>query len=232
MAGGRYRHGVARPAPLPPAPPPYPCPPPPPHQPAPLRPPVFDGREPYAPPGWEPRPKAESLLVLFGSIGLACLAAVVLLGGALWVFAHSGAPIRDTPRWGQFEDPAVIAAAQRGCARLEQGLAAIPAPAIGAPPARQRAAMDAENAAVERVVRQMRALGSQRLADDPPALDWVGDWEALVAARERYATDLVAGRPATFDMPVTAEGWQVVDRIDHAVPGCIVPERLYELPLG
>lgn len=168
------------------------------------------------------------LASIAGALGLVGVAVLGFFALLLWAFAHGGAPVRE-PAWEQLKDPVVVAAARQACARLAEDVAAIPAPRPGAPTARRTAAMTAENTAIDRLVRRMRGLGARRLEADPPALEWVGDWAALAGARERYAGDLVAGRPATFQMPRTPDGFRVVDRIDD-VPGCAVPERLYDLP--
>lgn len=63
-------------------------------------------------------------------------------------------------------------------------------------------AVRSENRAVDAMVRSVEALGHDALAQDDPALGWLADWEAVIALRETYAADLVAGRAASVVLPL------------------------------
>lgn len=210
MAKGRYRHG-ATPSAAPWTPPPPSAPPPPP-----------------LPPGWDPWAVAGSppQRNAFGDVAVTlaalALAGLVVVGFVLtfpYVMAHDR---QDGSESVTFTDPVVRQAADRACASLEDDLERIPRAPLTAPAARRRAAMDAENVAVARLVDRMRALGQDRLAADPAAGAWVSGWEALVEAREDYAAALGSTEGARFE--VLRDIGPIMRPIDDT--GCRPPLRL------
>lgn len=211
MAKGRYRHG----APPPPSPAPrVPAPPPPP--------------APSYPPGWDPwyvdapRESASrpALVVVGGLVALVLL--VLSFPAFLFLMGRNHARLREPQT---FDDPLVRNTADLACAALADDLERIPRAPLGAPVQRRRAAIDAENVAVERLVDRMRALGPERLAADPPADQWIADWEALRAARAAYAGALGSGDEALFDVPRDHRGRGVQVRMGET-GACGVPFRL------
>jgi len=80
-----------------------------------------------------------------------------------------------------------------------------------------------QDALVSRLVADLRGLGPAVLAADPPAEQWLADWEQLAAARRAYAG---TGARGTFTVPVE-DGLPITDRMDRVgVPACVVPTGL------
>lgn len=80
-------------------------------------------------------------------------------------------------------------------------------------------AVRSENRAVDAMVRSVEALGHDALAQDDPALGWLADWEAVIALRETYAADLVAGRAASVVLPLK-DGIPISRRMGEVAPEC------------
>jgi len=211
VANGRYRHGATPPRPKPPA-----------FAPAPPPPSYVPGQDPWAP--VDPAPTRSQLAVVVAAIGAFVLVSVIVLLMVVVSWARQERAAPPGPERA-FDDPVVRSTAGLACATLHEDLERIPRAPLTAPAARRRAAIDAENAAVERLVDRMRGLGQERLAADPPAADWVAGWEALVAARERYATSLGGPDPARFEVPLDGDGRSVPGRMSEA-GACGVPLRL------
>lgn len=71
----------------------------------------------------------------------------------------------------------VVAGAERACTEMRLALAQIP---VDAPPSERQTA---ENDAVLAMVASIRNVGESALRGDEPSLEWLDDWERLVAAR-------------------------------------------------
>jgi hypothetical protein len=209
VATGRYRHGAPPRVPSPPMPA-APVPPV-------ARPPVWDPWSAEAP--TEPVSR-RSVAAICGFVALGLL---VLLSPLL-IYA-AGSVYRRTQEPRTFDDPLVRNVASLACGTLHEDLERIPVAPTTAPVLRRRAAIDAENVAVTRLVDRMRALGPERLAADPPAAEWVAGWETLVAVRADVAAGLGEG---TYDAARDPRLRGLLARM-NAVDACRVPTRLVPL---
>ena len=73
---------------------------------------------------------------------------------------------------------------------------------------------------------QAAGQGQAVLESDPPTLDWLADWERLLAARAAYAQLIVEGRTPTLDIPEDPDGDDIYFRMDDA----FVQESTCEVP--
>ena len=145
------------------------------------------------------------------------LVTVGLVLSRLWSFATTDDPT-------VISNSDIVAVASRACAQMRESAAAAavgPAASVG-----QRVhALSAQDDAVMELVARMRALGGTRLSADAPAVEWVRDWEQLVAARDVYARALSAGRHPTLALP-EVDGRPLVDRLNDVGLNCRVPRVL------
>jgi hypothetical protein len=92
----------------------------------------------------------------------------------------------------------------------------------------QRATRVAEQAAVvQRFLAQVRAVGDAAIDDDEPAREWLGDWEALLRARQQAAA---SDFTAAFEVPRDGER-AITERMNAiGVSACRVPTGLTTAP--
>ena len=202
MGAGRYRQGAPRP--------PW----------AGTRPPAGGTPPPWGGTGSSPASTGRVVLAVGGALVL--VAAYV--GGMIAMAANNAGRFgADDTR---LDDPAVVAAAQRGCARLSAALDGFPRPAHGDTPREILAYLRAETQAIRALTAELHAVGSEVLAADPPAAAWLADWEALAAARDRYVVDTETHGAAFLRVPNGPDGRPVTERIAEVHGGCAVPDRL------
>ncbi|MBL7502252.1 hypothetical protein I6A84_25645 [Frankia sp. CNm7] len=129
------------------------------------------------------------------------------------------------------EEPAVSGPMAAACDDLRRSLAHV-APPLSDHPAHVVASMAAQDAAVATMIARDREIGQETLAGDPPALDWLADWEALLRARHEAERTLLGSqgdRQVTVVLP-TVDGYPITGRMADALPACAVPRALLELP--
>lgn len=111
------------------------------------------------------------------------------------------------------DDERIWAAAASGCSKV--------AGALDAGSASRQEAILAGNEAIGDLINGMEAVGHDRLASDPPALDWIEDWRHLAAERAAFAAALADDPGATFPVPQTDDGHPISGRMaDVAPPEC------------
>ena len=120
-------------------------------------------------------------------MGRAARRAAVGIGvaiGAVWAFGFWAYASHD--RMGFIDHPEVVDAAQSTCGEMRRRVDE--AGSLASADERR----SAENAAILDMTDEIRRVGVATLEDDRPALDWLRDWERLVAARK-------AGEPVPRD---------------------------------
>lgn len=117
------------------------------------------------------------------------------------------------------ELPEVSEAAETGCQDVAEALTA---------PVGDRADVIIHgNAAIERLIDRVTALGDSTLAYDSPAQQWLDDWRAIASARDDTLNDLRLGGPGSFAVPMTQDDYPITDRMIWASPQSC--ERAVEL---
>ncbi|MCK9902225.1 hypothetical protein CC117_24760 [Parafrankia colletiae] len=133
------------------------------------------------------------------------------------------------------EDAALVEPLTAACDEMKRSLAGLAPPPSGAP-TDVAASMAAQDAAVAAMIARDRAIGPETLDSDPPALDWLADWEALLRARGDTEHALLAGpagpggRSVAIIVPQTEDGYPITARMADALPACAVPSVLLEPP--
>jgi hypothetical protein len=148
---------------------------------------------------------------------LACL-----FGYSLWTFANSD-------HYGVLDDPKVTSVVETACTTMATSVEAVPVPPPGATPDEVAATLRAQNQALKTLTKTVRAVGKATLDGDHPAQRWLADWDTLTDLRERYATDLLAGKTASFVVP-TVDGVPITRRMSDSGVRCRVPQALTALP--
>ena len=146
---------------------------------------------------------------------------VCLNAFGLWTYVNAD-------HLGILNDPSVISVVEPACAKMAAAVRQVPVPPPGAPPAQVAAAIRSQNDAVRTLTKAVRALGNETLNGDDPAQAWLSDWDTLIVLRERYATDLLAGRTASFTLP-TIDGVPITQRMSDPGVACPVPPALTAL---
>ena len=127
----------------------------------------------------------------------------------------------------QLDTDALRDVAGPACVTMRTEIDALPALPVGATDEERQARLDVQRVAVERFVAQVRTVGDAALDDDEPAREWLGDWEALLQARQDFAT---AGFTGDFAVPVEG-GQPITMRMDDiGVDACQVPTALSTSP--
>lgn len=156
---------------------------------------------------------------------LAILVTIVgLIGGTTMLVVLISVGSRGIP--GLIDDTDVISVIERECQQMTSKVESLP---IHGTPRRQAQSMAAQNVAVEDMVADIRDLGADVLADDPPSEDWLADWERLVAAREAYAQIILEGGTPDLEIPDDSHGDDIYFRMDDAFiqkTTCEVPREL------
>ena len=123
-------------------------------------------------------------------------------------------------------DP-VPGAASRACTQLRADLDALPPLPAGATQSERQERLRVEDAAVRRLVDDVRRLGEPALRADLPAEDWLSDWTTLADARDAYAA---SGATGPFTPPLV-EGRPVNERMGRiGLDACVVPTALTTAP--
>jgi hypothetical protein len=118
-------------------------------------------------------------------------------------------------------------AAGSACITLRTELDAMPLLAPEATKEQRAARVTDQAAVVERFLAQVREVGDAALDDDEPAREWLGDWEALLRARQQVAA---SGFTAAFEIPKDGE-LAITERMnDIGVSSCQVPTGLTTAP--
>lgn len=155
----------------------------------------------FPPPPVSPRWKWLAILVtIVGLLGGGTMLAFIIAIGS------DGVP-------GLIDDSRVINVIERECRQMTSKVESLP---IRGTPRRQAQSIAAQNAAIEDMVADIRDLGAELLAGDPPTVDWLADWERLVAAREAYAQMIVEGQTPDLDVPEDSNGRDIYVRMDDA----------------
>lgn len=194
--------------------------------------PVLDELPPYPrPDDWLPPRSRERRREMNAALTavLSIAAMVVLLVLYAWVSGTTHAAMDDA--W-KIEDSALVEPLTAACDEMRRSLAGLAPPRSGAP-TEVAASMAAQDAAVAAMIARDRAIGPETLAGDPPALDWLADWEALLRARgdtERALLAGSAGRPVSIIVPWAEDGYPITGRMADALPACAVPGVLLGPP--
>lgn len=109
--------------------------------------------------------------------------------------------------------PEVSEAAETGCHDVTEALTA---------PSGDRAERITQgNAAIDRLIERMTALGDDVLSDDSPSHQWLDDGRALASARDDALRNRHLGGPGSFSVPMTEDGYPITDRMVRAGgPAC------------
>lgn len=148
------------------------------------------------------------------------LIGVFVLFLALWFLGLRA--MANADHLGILDDPVVTDAATTSCATLQADVATVRVPASASTTTRI-AGIRAEDAAITRLVATMRALGTERLAGDEPAVSWLEDWATLARLREKYADDLAAGGTPALTIP-TVDGIAISQRMADVATCPVVAE--------
>jgi hypothetical protein len=131
-------------------------------------------------------------------------------------YGSSGAP-------GLIDDTRIVDVIERECQQMTTKVESLP---IHGTPRRQAQSIAAQNVAIDDMVTDIRAMGPEALASDPPTEEWLADWERLVDAREAYAEEILDGSLPDLDIPTDDRGEDIYVRMDDAFIGessCEVP---------
>jgi hypothetical protein len=171
---------------------------------------VFDSRglPDYPPPqnAWQfPPPPVSSrwkwaaiAAMVFGLVGGSTMLAVTIAVGS------SGAP-------GLIDDTQLISVIEDKCQQMTTKVESLP---IHGTPRRQAQTIAAQNVAIEAMVDDIRSVGQDVLANDPPTDEWLADWGRLVKAREAYAEKILDGLLPDLTIPTDDRGEDIYVRMD------------------
>lgn len=151
--------------------------------------------------------------MVFGLLGVTTMIVVVVTVGS------TSAP-------GLIDDPELISVIERECQQMTSSVESLP---IHGTPRRQAQTIARQNVAVEDMVDDIRSVGQETLAGDPPSDEWLADWDRLVDAREAYAEEILEGSLAQLQVPTDDRGEDIDIRMDDVFIGgspCEVPEVL------
>jgi hypothetical protein len=127
---------------------------------------------------------------------------------------------------GAIDNPHLLSVIERECDRMTSRVESIE---IAGPPERQALAIADQNHAVDVMVAAIRDEGTETLEDDPPTVEWLADWDRLVAARTTFAKGILEGEVVALDIPDDDRGRDIYLRMDDVFFGdssCEVPEIL------
>lgn len=138
---------------------------------------------------------------------VAVTVAVVALFGSILLYAKISGEAHDYRR---LDDAQIRDAAAAGCLGVTQ--------ALSRESGDRQERIVGGNAAIDELVRGVEELGTRTLADDEPALDWIADWKHLAEARAAFADRLAGGSTAQFQIPQTADGFPITQRMIDVAP--------------
>jgi hypothetical protein len=165
----------------------------------------------FPPPPISPRWKwAAIAAMVLGLVGGSTMLVVAISVGS------SGAP-------GLIDNTELISVIERECQQMTTKVESLP---IHGTPRRQAQTIAAQNVAIEDMVDDIRSVGQEVLADDPPTDEWLADWGRLVDAREAYAEEILDGSLPDLQIPTDERGKDIYVRMDDvfiADSTCEVP---------
>jgi hypothetical protein len=127
---------------------------------------------------------------------------------------------------GVIDDAGLTDTVESQCALMALTIRSMPLD--GTPELRATTIVD-QNRAIEVMVRGIRSERAEEIRADRPAELWLRDWERLVDARDAYARQLLRDPNASLDLPVDADGNDIVERMNDVwvgEPVCEVPDEL------
>ncbi|HEX7096517.1 MAG TPA: hypothetical protein VF183_11585 [Acidimicrobiales bacterium] len=154
-------------------------------------------------------------------------AAVTLLAlAAFWIYAFTIAP---DDKVDGLDDRSFVEDANEICEARFAQLDALPRAQTASTPEERAAVLDQANAIIATLIDELRAAGADAVGRDRELLDlWFGDWDAYLAARERYAQQLRTDpENAVFTVP-DRSGGQITLTMDgfarsNRITECYVP---------
>ena len=168
----------------------------------------------FPPPPVSPRWKWAAIAAMaFGLVGGSTMLAVAIS------VESSGAP-------GLIDNAALISVIERECRQMTTSVESLP---IHGTPRRQAQTIARQNVAVEDMIDDIRSVGRDVLASDPPTDEWLADWDRLVQAREAYADEILDGSLPDLEIPTDDHGDEIYLRMDDVFfteSTCEVPEVL------
>ncbi|KRB74004.1 hypothetical protein ASE01_18590 [Nocardioides sp. Root190] len=134
----------------------------------------------------------------------------------------------DADHLGVLDDRDVAEAADAACSRMEASVrSSAPSPNDSATAI--ASAMRNQNSAIAEMIDDIRSIGTDKLAGDHPAEDWLADWENLIDLREDYADALTRGEQPVLTIPMT-DGMPIIARMDDTAD-CSVAAELAQPPV-
>ena len=140
-------------------------------------------------------------------IGLAVVAGIVIYAGSLVAYAYFSGKAHDAR---SLDEAAIRDIAAQACASLTTSLEN----ATGTRSER----IDIGNVAIGRLVAEMNTIDSDTLRDDPPAIDWIADWQRLAVARTDFRSILASAANPQFAVPLTEDGYPITGRMTDVAP--------------
>ncbi|MEO6471134.1 MAG: hypothetical protein ABIR57_04700 [Aeromicrobium sp.] len=120
----------------------------------------------------------------------------------------------------------ILAVVEHECDRMTKTVDSI---TVSGTLRQQAAAIRAQDVAVEKMVKAVRAIDPDLLDSDEPTLQWVADWDQLVNLRSVFAAEVERGHDPEFEEPTDLDGDPILDRMDFASePECVVPDALLD----
>lgn len=157
-----------------------------------------------------------SLGVVLTAIAAASVAALITIGVAI---AQSTTPTT-------IDDDALTQTIAEECVVMESTVESMPV--YGTAQQQADAILD-QNRAVEVMIEAIRSKRADEIRTDPPADQWLDDWQTLVDARAELADELLSDPNASLVVPVDRDGDPITERMDDVwpfVPTCTVPVTL------
>ncbi|KAA1376443.1 hypothetical protein [Aeromicrobium fastidiosum] len=174
----------------------------------------------FAPPARRNSRRRTAALVALGVV-LAVVAAgsvagIITIGVAI---AQSTSPTT-------IDDDALTQTIAEECVVMESTVESMP---VYGTAQQQSDAIRDQNRAVEVMIAAIRSKRADEILADPPADQWLDDWQSLVDARAELADELLSDPNASLVVPVDRAGDPITDRMDDVwpfVPTCTVPVAL------
>ena len=157
-----------------------------------------------------------SLGVVLALLAAGSVAAIITIGVAI---AQSTSP-------STIDDDALTQTIAEECVVMESTVDSMP---VYGTAQQQSDAIRDQNRAVEVMIEAIRSKRADEIRTDPPAGQWLDDWQALVDARAELADELLSDPNASLVVPVDRDGDPITERMDDVwpfVPTCTVPATL------
>lgn len=124
------------------------------------------------------------------------------------------------------DDWEILEVVETECGRMTEKVDGL---TVTGTPQEQAAIILKQNEIVAVMLEHIREIDEEILAADEPALGWLADWDELLESRKAYAADVSSGASPEFEVPLDADGDEIITRMDWASePECYVPETLYD----